>query len=87
MISRMFSSLEAMRKDGNFSRMNPAQFDAYTKYYRPIYADYLKQNLSGKALAEWKYRRYMVDYLNTAASMDRNIWESTRLFKRKRLGG
>ncbi len=70
---KMFSSLEAMRKDGNFSRMNPAQFDAYTKYYRPIYADYLKQNLSGKALAEWKYRRYMVDYLNTAASMDRNI--------------
>src|SRR5690606_26094992 len=29
--------------------------------------------LSGKALTEWKYQRYMRDYLSTAASLDRNI--------------
>ncbi len=30
-------------------------------------------NISGKALTEWKFRWYMIDYLNAAESMDRNI--------------
>src|SRR5690606_14958402 len=39
----------------------------------PIYEDFKSQNLAGKELAEWKYQRYMRDYLATAASLDRNI--------------
>ncbi|MEO6231283.1 MAG: sulfatase/phosphatase domain-containing protein [Ferruginibacter sp.] len=31
------------------------------------------RNLSGHQLTEWKYQRYMRDYLSTAASLDRNI--------------
>src|SRR5699024_11082742 len=30
-------------------------------------------NLQGNELTEWKYQRYMKDYLATAASLDRNI--------------
>src|SRR5690606_6572762 len=70
---KMFESIEKMRADGNFSRMTDEQLKAYIDYYRPIYEDLEKQNLSGNALAEWKFRRYMIDYLNTAESMDRNI--------------
>lgn len=70
---KMFKSLEDMMADGNFKRMNQAQKDSYIAYYRPIYEKLKQDNLSGKQLAEWKFRRYMIDYLNTAQSMDRNI--------------
>lgn len=70
---KMFPTIEDMRKDGNFTRMTDKQFQVYADYYRPIYEDLKSKNLSGRELAEWKYRRYMIDYLNTAESMDRNI--------------
>lgn len=60
-------------KDGNIIRMNPAQRAKFDAYYQPIFQDFKKQPLSGNALAEWKYQRYMKDYLSTAASLDRNI--------------
>lgn len=70
---KMYANAEQMRKEGNFSRMTEDQFKAYRAYYKPIQEKLAQQNLTGKALAEWKYRRYMIDYLNTAESMDRNI--------------
>jgi Arylsulfatase A and related enzymes len=70
---KMFKSLEDMMADGNFKRMNQAQKDSYIAYYRPIYEKLKQDNLTGKQLAEWKFQRYMIDYLNTAQSMDRNI--------------
>jgi arylsulfatase A-like enzyme len=57
----------------NYTRMNPAQRKAFDNYYRPIEKDFLSKNLTGRALTEWKYQRYMHDYLSTAASLDRNI--------------
>ena len=70
---KMFESWEAMMNDGNFKRMNEEQKKQYSAYYKPIYEKLHAEKLSGKALAEWKFRRYMIDYLNTAQSMDRNI--------------
>lgn len=70
---KMFKSVEDMMKDGNFKRMSQAQKESYMAYYRPIYEQLKSANLTGKALAEWKFNRYMIDYLNTAESMDRNI--------------
>src|SRR5699024_1448327 len=64
---------EDLRKDGNFARMTDEQFNKYLAYYKPIQEQLEAANLSGKDLAEWKYKRYMIDYLNTAESMDRNI--------------
>lgn len=70
---KMFASWEAMMRDGNFSRMTELQKRQYWAYYRPIYERLQMDSLTGQALAEWKYRRYMIDYLNTAESMDRSI--------------
>lgn len=54
-------------------RMNAAQRAKFDAYYGPIEADLKSKNLTGKALAEWKYQRYMKDYYSTAESLDRNI--------------
>ena len=70
---KMYGTKQEMRKEGNFARMTDKQFEAYWNYYKPIYDDLKSKNLKGKELAEWKFRRYMIDYLNTAESMDRNI--------------
>lgn len=59
--------------ESSVNRMNPAQRAKFDAYYKPIEADLKAKNLSGKALVEWKYQRYMKDYLSTAASLDRNI--------------
>ena len=60
-------------KDGNITRMNSAQRSKFDAYYQPIHEELKALNLSGKELVEWKYQRYMRDYLSTAASLDRNI--------------
>ncbi|MGV3585594.1 MAG: sulfatase [Adhaeribacter sp.] len=60
-------------KDGNITRMNAAQRAKFNAYYQPIQADLIARNLTGRALTEWKYQRYMRDYLSTAASLDRSI--------------
>ncbi len=60
-------------KEPAVERMNTVQRARFDAYYQPIYEDFKARNLSGKALTEWKYQRYMKDYLSTAASLDRNI--------------
>lgn len=59
--------------DAFVKRMNPAQQKAWLAYYDKVSADFKKQNLSGRALDEWKYQRYMQDYLGTLLSLDRNV--------------
>ena len=70
---KMYNSREAAMKEGSIGRMNGAQLAAFDAYYGPIHEDLQTRNLSGHALAEWKYQRYMRDYLSTAVSLDRNI--------------
>lgn len=60
-------------KDNNVNRMNADQRKKYRDYYNPLQAELEAQQLTGKSLAEWKFQRYMRDYLATAASLDRNI--------------
>lgn len=60
-------------QDENVTRMNEAQREKYKEYYNPIQADLELRQLTGKSLAEWKFQRYMRDYLSTAASLDKNI--------------
>ncbi|TPE43913.1 sulfatase family protein [Pontibacter mangrovi] len=69
---KMFPDYDSI-KDSNFTRMNAAQKAKYKAYYKPIYDDLKARNLQGKELAEWKYQRYLRDYLATAASLDRSI--------------
>jgi len=56
-----------------FERLNPGQRKVIEPYYQKIEADLKAKKLSGNALTEWKFQRYMKDYLNTAQSIDRNV--------------
>lgn len=61
-------------KDWLFRRFTPEQRKAYYDYYEgKVSKEFDEKKLSGKALVEWKYQRYMRDYLATAHSLDRNI--------------
>lgn len=55
------------------NRMNPAQRAAWDAYYNPIIKDFKEKKRTGKELAEWKFQRYMHDYLRCIHSVDRNI--------------
>lgn len=58
---------------GLYRRFNPEQKRVFSGYYNQISAEFDAKKLSGKALVEWKFQRYMKDYLSTANSLDRNI--------------
>lgn len=62
-------------KEGTITpgRMTPEQKAAWDAYYGPIIGQFKADSLTGRALAEWKYRRYMQDYLSVIRSVDRNI--------------
>lgn len=70
---KMFDSKEAEDKEGNINRMNPEQRQQFMAYYDSVHNDFKSKNLTGNTLIEWKYQRYMKDYLATAASLDRSI--------------
>ncbi|MEG0795589.1 MAG: sulfatase [Odoribacter sp.] len=53
--------------------MNPQQRKVWDAYYDPIINDFKEKKLSGKELAEWKYQRYMKDYLSCIKSVDENV--------------
>ncbi len=56
-----------------YGRMNDEQKAAWDAHYDPINQDFLKRKPTGKELSEWKYRRYMEDYLGSVAAVDDNV--------------
>ena len=74
------------------SRMTPAQRAVFDKVYGKIKEDFLARNLQGKELAEWKYQRYMRDYMKVISTVDdkvglmidylqkNGLWENTVVF-------
>jgi arylsulfatase A-like enzyme len=60
-------------RHGAYARLNDAQKKSWDDHYDPIIEDFKKANLSGKELNEWKFQRYMRDYLATIRSLDNNI--------------
>lgn len=70
---KMFKDEKEEVQDANFSRMTAIQLAHYNDFYNPIRQQYFNANLSGKELAQWKFQRYMRDYLSTVRSMDKNI--------------
>ncbi|MEZ0538320.1 sulfatase family protein [Fibrella arboris] len=65
--------LDASVRDGAYRRLDPEQKKAFSSYYAKISKEFDDKKLSGKALTEWKFQRYLKDYLATARSLDRNI--------------
>ncbi|AHF15939.1 sulfatase family protein [Niabella soli] len=72
---KVFPSREEENKMGAVKRMSPAQRTAWDAYYDQVKKEFDEKKLTGKALTEWKYQRYIKDYLSTAKSLDRNIAE------------
>ena len=60
-------------KDWTYNRFSPEQQKVFKAYYDKISKEPEAKKLTGKALTEWKYQRYIKDYLSTANSLDRNI--------------
>lgn len=54
-------------------RMDSAQRAKWDAFYNPIIEDFYSKNLKGRELAEWKYQRYMRDYMKTLKSLDDNV--------------
>ena len=55
------------------SRMDSAQAAKWNAFYGPLTDKFYASDLKGKELAEWKYQRYMRDYLKTLKSLDDNV--------------
>ena len=67
-----YSDLKA-RYESYYNRMDSAQKAKWDAFYDPIIEDFYAQNLQGKDLAEWKFQRYIKDYLKTVKSLDENV--------------
>ena len=61
------------RYESYVGRMDSAQRAAWDAFYDPIIEDFYARDLKGKELAEWKYQRYMRDYLKVVKSLDDNV--------------
>lgn len=54
-------------------RMDPEQRQAWHHFYDSIAADFYGRNLKGRELAEWKFQRYVRDYMKVVKSLDDNV--------------
>lgn len=62
-------------KMNSFRRMTPEQYETWWNAYHPKNEEYLKnkREMSEKEIVQWKYQRYVKDYMRCIASVDENI--------------
>ncbi len=66
-------------------RMDEGQRAAWDNFYGPIIDDFYKKNPQGKELADWKFQRYMRDYMKTVKSLDDNVGRVLDYLKEKNM--
>ena len=54
-------------------RMNPEQRAAWDRFYTPLIEEFYRRNPQGRELAQWKFTRYMRDYMKVLKSLDDNV--------------
>ncbi|MEA4867470.1 MAG: sulfatase [Rikenellaceae bacterium] len=59
--------------DFAIKRLDHKQRKEWDRVYDSVLTDFRNSNLTGKELAEWKFQRYMKDYLKCIKSLDDNI--------------
>jgi arylsulfatase A-like enzyme len=59
--------------ESSYARMTPEERSAWDAHYGPINEAFARERPTGKDLVEWKYQRYMKDYLRCIASVDENV--------------
>ena len=57
----------------DYGRMTAEQRAAWDTHYNPIGETFRETMPTGEALAEWKYQRYMQDYLGSVAAVDEGV--------------
>lgn len=67
------NEMSGIIRDSYREWMNSEQRAVWEAYYDSISFDFSKADLSGKMLLEWKYQRYMEDYLGTILSVDESV--------------
>lgn len=58
---------------GMLERLDPEQRAAWDRFYATVIADFKARDPKGRELAEWKFQRYMRDYLKVVKSLDDNV--------------
>ena len=58
---------------GMLERLDPEQRAAWDRFYATVIADFKAKDPKGRELAEWKFQRYMRDYLKVVKSLDDNV--------------
>jgi arylsulfatase A-like enzyme len=72
----MISSTMRLNEDCKLvvpSDLSPEQRNAWSAYYGPRNAAFESRHLAGQALTEWKYNRFMHDYLGCVKGIDENV--------------
>ncbi len=59
--------------ENDYKRFTPEQKAAWDAAYETVRRNFRENPPTGKELTEWKYQRYMQDYLASVASVDENI--------------
>lgn len=57
----------------SYNRMSDEQKKAWDEHYEPLSKEFYTSSYSDKELAEWKYQRYIKDYLRCIVSVDENL--------------
>lgn len=57
----------------SYGRLTPEQKEKWDAHYNPIGEEFKRLQPKGRELLEWKYQRYMKDYLRSVVSVDENI--------------
>ena len=57
----------------SYNRLTEDQKKAWDAHYNDINTKFKKSKLEGKELLEWKYQRYMKDYLRCIMSVDESV--------------
>lgn len=57
----------------SLNRMTPEQLEAWQNAYGPRNKKFIEQNLKGKELLDWKYQRYLRDYLRCIKTIDDEV--------------
>lgn len=57
----------------NYTRMTEEQRQYWDSIYDPIIDKFIRDSLKGEALLNWRYQRYMQDYLATIKAVDESV--------------
>lgn len=67
------------------ARMTSEERKAWDAFYNPVIQDFYSRKLTGRELAQWKFQRYMRDYMKVVKSLDDNVGRVLDYLKEKDL--